>query len=66
VPPPWYLPNGEKDWSSRRGGRAYFTKLTHTLSNMSEKNRAILMATAIEMSRRFRGNGHQPVRDTLW
>jgi transcriptional regulator with XRE-family HTH domain len=55
---PWLLPNGEKDWSSRRQGLRYFAKLTHALSTMTDRDKRLLMATALLMARRSHRNAH--------
>lgn len=54
TPPtkPTYLPNGLKDWSSRRSGQNYFAKLKQALSAMSETDRQLLMTTAQHMAHR--------------
>jgi transcriptional regulator with XRE-family HTH domain len=59
TPPmkPWFLPNGEMDWSSGRQGRRYFVQLTHALSTMTERDKKVLMATALQMARRSHRNG---------
>jgi transcriptional regulator with XRE-family HTH domain len=60
TPPtvPMHLPNGGKDWSSRRRGQAYFTKLAQALAVLSDTDRKLLMATAEHMARHSHRNGH--------
>jgi transcriptional regulator with XRE-family HTH domain len=55
--PPSYLANGERDLSTNREGRKYLAKLTHALAKMTDRDRELLMDTAVEMARLSR-NGH--------
>lgn len=50
-------PNGTRDWSTTRAGLKYMGRLTHTLSQLSERNLEVLLATAGRMVRNSSRNG---------